>query len=120
MAIQLRSRRQIEKMREAGRLVAQTFEHLRPHIRPGVTTRELDRMAEQFIRKHGATPAYKGYRGQIMPFPASDETSRTSVPCGYTMSEVVAGANMGIPHWALVGRNCPAYWEELPVVTSSM
>ena len=41
MAIQLRSRRQIEKMREAGRLVAQTFEHLRPHVRPGVTTREL-------------------------------------------------------------------------------
>ncbi len=50
MAIQLRSRRQIAQMREAGRLVAQTFEHLRPHVRPGVTTRELDRLAEVIER----------------------------------------------------------------------
>jgi methionyl aminopeptidase len=77
MAILLRSRRQIAKMREAGRLVAQTFEHLRPHVRPGVTMRELDRIAEQFIRKHGATPAYKGYRG----FPATICVAPNNVIC---------------------------------------
>jgi methionyl aminopeptidase len=81
MAIQLRSRRQIAKMREAGRLVAQTFEHLRPHIRPGITTHELDRLAEDFIRKHGATPAYKGYRGQTVPFPATICVAINNVVC---------------------------------------
>jgi methionyl aminopeptidase len=64
-------------MREAGRLVAHTFEHLRPHVRPGVTMRELDRIAEQFIRKHGATPAYKGYRG----FPATICVAPNNVIC---------------------------------------
>ena len=77
MAIQLRSRRQIAKMREAGQLVAQTFEHLRPQVRPGVTMRELDRIAEEFIRKHGATPAYKGYRG----FPATICVAPNNVIC---------------------------------------
>jgi methionyl aminopeptidase len=77
MAILLRSRRQIAKMREAGRLVAHTFEHLRPHVRPGVTMLELDRIAEQFIRKHGAMPAYKGYRG----FPATICVAPNNVIC---------------------------------------
>lgn len=77
MAVLLRSRRQIAQMREAGRLVAHTFEHLRPHVRPGVTTRELDRIAEQFIRKHGAIPAYKGYRG----FPATICVAPNNVIC---------------------------------------
>jgi methionyl aminopeptidase len=77
MAIQLRSRRQIAKMREAGRLVAQTFEHLRSQIRPGVTMRELDRSAEAFIRKYGAIPAYKGYRG----FPATICVAPNNVIC---------------------------------------
>ncbi len=74
MAVLLRSRRQIEKMREAGRLVAQTFEHLRPHVLPGRTMRELDRLAEQFIRQHGAIPAYKerGYRGPDRALPGDD------------------------------------------------
>ena len=77
MAVLLRSRRQIAKMREAGRLVAQTYEILRPRIRPGVTTRELDRIAEEFIRKHGAIPAYKGYRG----FPATICVALNNVIC---------------------------------------
>ena len=67
MPILLRSRPQIALQRAAGRLVAETFEHLRPHVKPGVTTRDLDRLAEQFIRAHGATPVYKGYNG----FPAT-------------------------------------------------
>lgn len=62
MPITLKSRQQIEKLRAAGRLVAETYEVLRPHVRPGVTTRELDWIAEEFIRKHRGVPAYKGYR----------------------------------------------------------
>lgn len=73
MAVVLRSRQQIALMREAGRLVGQTFEVLRPHVVPGVSTRELDRIAEEFVRKQGAIPAYKGYgaSGSRPAFPAT-------------------------------------------------
>jgi methionyl aminopeptidase len=77
MSIVLRSRQQIAKMREAGRLVAETFELLRPHVRPGVTTRELDQLAEKYIRSRGATPAYKGYKG----FPATICVAVNNVIC---------------------------------------
>jgi len=61
MAIELKSPQQIAAMREAGRVVAETFEVLRGHVVPGVSTLELDQLAEEFIRKRGATPVYKGY-----------------------------------------------------------
>lgn len=77
MAVTLRSRQQIALMRAAGRLVAETFVYLRPHVQPGITTRELDRLAEQFLRKHGATPVYKGYNG----FPASICVAINNVIC---------------------------------------
>jgi len=54
-------------MREAGRIVAQTLEVLRTAIEPGITTAELDALAEKFIRSQGARPAFKGLYG----FPAS-------------------------------------------------
>lgn len=50
-------------MREAGRIVALTHEELKKHILPGITTKELDVIAEQFIRKQGAIPSFKGYNG---------------------------------------------------------
>ncbi len=50
-------------MREANRLLAHLFEHLAPMIQPGITTLELDREAELYIRSRGAVPAFKGYRG---------------------------------------------------------
>jgi methionyl aminopeptidase len=77
MPILLRSGRQIAQMREAGRLVAETFEVLRPHVRPGVTTRELDQIAEKYIRSRKAVPAYKGYRG----FPATICVAPNNVIC---------------------------------------
>jgi methionyl aminopeptidase len=62
-----KSKTELEIMREAGRLVALTHEVIRQAIRPGVTTRELDRIGEAFIRSHHALPSFKGYHG----FPAS-------------------------------------------------
>ena len=56
MAVLIKTREQIARLREAGRIVAQTYEMLRPHVVPGVTTGELDRLAEEFIRKQGAFP----------------------------------------------------------------
>jgi methionyl aminopeptidase len=59
--------REIEIMREAGKIVALTHQELEKHIRPGITTKELDAIAEAVIRKHGAIPSFKGYNG----FPGS-------------------------------------------------
>lgn len=85
MAIELKTPQQIAAMREAGRLVAETYEVLREHVVPGVSTLDLDRIAEEFIRKHGATPVYKGYlpRGArgIPPFPATICASVNDVIC---------------------------------------
>jgi methionyl aminopeptidase len=65
--VYLRDRTEIEAIRASAQLVARTLEKLAKEVRPGVTTAELDRSAEAFIREHGAKPAFKGYRG----FPAS-------------------------------------------------
>jgi methionyl aminopeptidase len=88
MAVTLRSRGQIAKLRNAGRLVAQTYEVLEPHVRPGVSTAELDRIAEEFIRGKGATPMYKGYggvpgrgRNARPPFPATICAAVNDVIC---------------------------------------
>jgi methionyl aminopeptidase len=53
---------EIEIMARASRLVAETLAMLRREVRAGITTEDLDRLAEQFIRSHGGTPAFKGYR----------------------------------------------------------
>jgi methionyl aminopeptidase len=53
---------EIEIMARASRLVAETLALLRREVRAGITTEDLDRVAEQFIRSHGGTPAFKGYR----------------------------------------------------------
>ena len=66
--IQLKSPREIEIMAGGGRILAETVATLRDAVRPGVTTAELDEIAERFIRSHeGATPAFKGLYG----FPGS-------------------------------------------------
>jgi methionyl aminopeptidase len=62
-----KSRNEIEKMRRAGMVVAETLRELRRMVEPGITTRELDAYAEKRIRSTGAYPTFKGYRG----FPAS-------------------------------------------------
>ncbi|MBD3108612.1 type I methionyl aminopeptidase [Bacillus sp. AGMB 02131] len=55
--------REIDIMRQAGKIVALTHEELKKHIVPGITTKELDTIAESFIRKHDAIPSFKGYNG---------------------------------------------------------
>jgi len=65
--VYLRDRNEIERIGAAARLVARTLDRLEAELRPGITTAELDRIAEDFIRAHGGRPAFKGYRG----FPAS-------------------------------------------------
>ncbi|MFC5713814.1 type I methionyl aminopeptidase [Thalassorhabdus alkalitolerans] len=55
--------REIDIMREAGRIVALTHQELQKHIQPGITTKDLDEIADKFIRQHGAIPSFKGYSG---------------------------------------------------------
>ena len=59
--------REIDIMREAGKIVALTHQELQKHIQPGISTRELDEIAEKFIKQHDAFPSFKGYNG----FPGS-------------------------------------------------
>lgn len=59
----LKTPQEIATMREGNRILALLFEHLAPLIQPGITTAELDREAELFIRSYNASPAFKGYRG---------------------------------------------------------
>jgi len=67
----------IEKMRVAGRIAAQALEEVGRHVRPGITTDELDRIGHEFLLDHGAYPSTLGYRG----FPKSLCTSINEVIC---------------------------------------
>ena len=75
MAITIKTEEQIEKMRAAGKILVDLDEILREYIKPGVTTIELDAIAEKFIRGRGAIPSFKGYGG----FPGSICTSVNEV-----------------------------------------
>ena len=84
MPVVLKNRRQIDLLRAAGRLVAEALDRVSENVRPGVTTAELDRVAEQYIRKHRAVPSFKGYRGSrasAPPFPGTICASVNEVIC---------------------------------------
>ena len=65
--IKLKNNHEIDLMRKAGRIVAETLLIVEDNIKPGITTAELNRIAEEFIIKSGAKPSFKGLYG----FPAS-------------------------------------------------
>jgi methionyl aminopeptidase len=69
--IYLKSESEIDKMREAAQLVSRTLAEVAKEIEPGVQTGLLDQIAEDYIKKHNARPAFKGYGGGNNPFPAT-------------------------------------------------
>lgn len=71
------SQREIEKMRQAGRLAAKLLQHLEPFVKPGVSTQQLNDEAERWTQAHGAKSAPLGYKG----FPKSICTSVNEVIC---------------------------------------
>ena len=80
MKIFLKTEDEIELMRRANQLVGKTLGELAKHIGPGVTTLQLDRIADEFIRDHGAVPTFKGVPNPYgSPFPASICTSVNDV-----------------------------------------
>ena len=124
MAIIMKTPEQIEKLREAGRIVAQTYEELRPHVQPGVTTAELDRIAEAYIRGKGAMPMYKGYgavrnrAGRMVrpPFPATICVAINDVVChGIPSARQVlqegdlVGIDIGARYHGWIGDSCVTF-----------
>jgi len=102
-----KSAEEIDRMAAAGDILVRTLELVERKIRPGVSTGELDRAAERFIRSQGAEPAFKGYRGfpgslctspnsmVVHGIPGSYELSRgdiLSVDCGVILDGWVADA----------------------------
>ncbi len=78
--IYLKTDDEIELLRRANLLVGSTLAEIAKHVKPGVTTRQLDTLAEQFIRDHGAIPTFKGFPNPYGPeFPASICTSVNEV-----------------------------------------
>jgi methionyl aminopeptidase len=83
-----KSQQEIEAMARGGRVVAGCLALLEESLRPGMTTRELDALAEDYIRSHGGAPTFKGYRG----YPAATCLSPNDVvvhgiPNGYALRE---------------------------------
>ncbi len=88
MAIALRKKEEIEKLRRAGAIVGETLEYLKSIIKPGMTLKEIDSIGEDYILKKGAKPSFKGLYG----FPASVCTSVNEViihgiPTNYKLKE---------------------------------
>ena len=69
--VNIKNSPEIEMMRISGRLLAQVLRLIEQEVRPGISTYELNAIAEEFIKKHDATPTFKGYGG----FPAALCTS---------------------------------------------
>jgi methionyl aminopeptidase len=124
MAILYKSRNEIARLREAGRLVAQTFEVLRPYVKAGTSTAELDRIAEDFIQSKGAVPIYKGYGARsarpgypaIPAFPATICSSVNDVVCHGIPGEKeilqdgdIIGVDIGLIYNGWVGDSCTTY-----------
>lgn len=65
--VTIKTQHEIDLMRKAGQIISETFEIVKKYIRPGVTTKELDKIAEEHIRSCGATPSFLHYEG----YPAS-------------------------------------------------
>jgi methionyl aminopeptidase len=120
----LKSRQEIARLRQAGRIVAETYETLRPHIVPGMTTAELDRIAEDFIRSRGATPTYKGYGAKparggypaIPAFPATICVAINDVIChgipstqDYLKEGDIIGIDVGVRYNGWVGDSCVTF-----------
>jgi methionyl aminopeptidase len=102
---------EIEGIARAGALVAETIAHVGEHIRPGITTRELDRIAEEYVTARGGVPTSKGYRG----FPATLCTSPNAmvvhgIPGGYRVEEGdLLSIDLGVTLDGLVADSCVTF-----------
>jgi methionyl aminopeptidase len=116
--IELKHPRQIAAMHAAGRIVAETYARLNEAIRPGVSLRELDELATEFLKRQGAQPLYKGYRGNPPshpPFPGTICASVNDEIChGLPDQRVlnegdIVGIDIGLKYKDYCGDACVTY-----------
>src|SRR5579872_1937621 len=136
MSIEIKTPEQIAVMREAGLVVARTLRVLAAAVRPGVTTADLDALAEAEIRAAGATPSFKGYHGYpavictsvneeiVHGIPSSQRILRDgdiiSIDCGAIVrgwhgdaARTVGVGTISAEHAALLGACEDALWAGL-------
>ncbi len=116
--IPLKSKKEIAGLRDANRLVAETFEMLREFVLPGAKLSDLDRIAEEFIVKRGAKVLYKGYTGgsrNTPPFPGTicasvNEEICHGIPDDRTLEEGdIIGVDIGVRLRGWCGDACVTY-----------
>ena len=106
-----KSPREIEGMAEAGAIVARTLELLRENIRPGIRTRELDDLADEFIRSEGGVPTSRGYKG----YPAAicispNDMIVHGIPGRYSLSEGdIVSCDVGVTLDGLIADSCVTF-----------
>ena len=96
---------EIEKARASNRIVAEVLSVLREKVRPGLTTRELDKIAESIVEKRGAKPAFKGYRGYPFSLCTSvnDEVVHGMPSNRVLMEGDIIGLDFGVYYQGLYG-----------------
>lgn len=118
MTIPLKRPQEIAEMRNAGRLVAEVFARMGEIVRPGVTLHELDRLATDILKRVGAEPLYKGYRGNPPnhpPFPGVICASVNAEVChGLPNQRVlhtgdIVGVDIGLKYKGYCGDACVTY-----------
>ncbi len=116
--MKLKSARAISRMRDAGRLVAESFALLEENIKPGVSLYALDQMVEAYIIKQGAAPLYKGYQGSSAgnpPFPGTICASVNheichGLPDGRVLKEGdIIGIDIGLKYKGWCGDACVTF-----------
>jgi methionyl aminopeptidase len=116
--IELKSARELAYMRDAGQIVAEVYSALNTAVKPGAVLRDLDRLAEQVLRKHGAEPLYKGYKGSSgvnTPFPGVTCTSINNEIChGIPDKRVlkegdIVGIDVGLRYKGYCSDACVTY-----------
>lgn len=109
--IYIKTNDEIERIRECGIISAELFEYLKMYIQPGITTRELDKISENFIRKHKASPSFKGY----MDFPCSicasvNEEIIHGIPCNRKLKEGdVISIDVGVQKGGVISDSAYSY-----------
>jgi methionyl aminopeptidase len=109
--IYIKTKDEIERIRECGIISSKLLKHLEMYMQPGITTKELDKIAENFIRKNGAVPSFKGY----MDYPASicvsvNEEIIHGIPCSKKIkSGDLVSIDVGIQKNGMISDNARTY-----------
>lgn len=115
--IEIKNKHEIEALRAAGRIVAKTFLEIEPAIKPGAVLRDIDKVAEKFIKKQGAETLYKGIR-QVphqRPFPGVITASINNqichgIPDGRVLKQGdIVGIDIGLQYKGWCGDACKTF-----------